>query len=108
MQDPVPQAQIVVDTDEIDALLRPGGKHAVEQVDRLKGGIAEADAASAARLDFVERITLVEHVSAAAAAVEVVAADCIAVFDAECADMSIGNKAQCAEAELVDVFQGPA
>jgi len=32
LQDPIPQAQIVVDTDEIYALLRPRTEHAVEQV----------------------------------------------------------------------------
>src|SRR5215469_17584692 len=97
-----------MDADEIYALLGPRSEHAIEQITRLKRRIAKPYAAPAAGLDFVERIALIKHIPAAAAAVEVVATDCIAVFDTECADMGIGDKAQCAEADLVDVMQRTA
>src|SRR5215213_5761807 len=87
LQDTVSQAEIVVDADEIDALLGTGSKHAVgEIVERLIGEIAEANAAPAAGLDLIKGVALVEHVPAAPAPVEIAAAYRVAILEIECTD----------------------
>ena len=107
-QDSIAQAEIIVNADVVDALIGTGPEHAIEKVaERLVGLVAEADATSAAGLNFAKSVPLIKHISAGSAPVEIAPANGVAVGRVEHSHMVGADEGHSPLADLVALVRSP-